>query len=177
MADYVEDEYRIISGQGEVSVKKFKKYQGKSGNTWYLSIQENCADNVYVDQHDPKSDGFGGAVLTFELEDGTVDKVKGPWHSNSEAFSRDTGINITNKHLSFVVISKERGQDKNYRTVMKDVLYQDEKPTLGIYDRYKELAKPFIEEAVKSGTSLFYYSKGVGSSSSGSIVWKGKYNA
>lgn len=174
MADFVIDEYRMFSGQGEVLARKFKKYQGKSGNTWYLSIQENCADNVYVDCHDPRSDGFGGVTLTFELEDGTIDNVKGPWHSNSEAFRKDTGIDINNKHLTFVVISKERGQDKNYRTIMKDVLYKDECPTLGIYDRYKEIAKPFVEEAIKNGENLYYYSKGTGGSSNGPIVWKGK---
>ena len=177
MTDFVTDEYRMFSGQGAVMERKFKKYQGKSGNTWYLSLQDNCADNVYVDQHNPKSDGFGGATLTFELEDGTIDSVKGPWHSNSKAFSKDTGIDITNKHLTFVVISKERGQDEKYRTVMKDVLYEDEHPILGVYDRYKDIAKPFIEEAVKNETNLYYYSKGTGGSSNGPIVWKGKHRA
>lgn len=163
--DYTIKKMRMISGQGEVMDRVFKKYKGKSGHTWYIPAnQENVGDNVYVDTHNPKSDGFGGATLPFRLEDGTVDRVKGPWHSNSEAFSYDTGINITKTHLTFVVISRKRDQDEHWNTVMKDVLYIDKEPTLGDFDRWKEIAQRFKDEP-----QLYYYSESRGGSSCGPI--------
>jgi hypothetical protein len=155
----------MISGQGEVVRRIFRKYEGKSGNTWYIPInQENVGDNVYVDTHDPKSDGFGGATLPFHLEDGTVDRVKGAWHSNSKAFTKDVGIDITKTHLTFVVISRGRDQDGHWNTVMTDVLYKDDAPTIGDFDRWKEIAKQFKDEP-----ELFYYSASSGGSSCGPI--------
>jgi hypothetical protein len=157
----------------KTSSLKYEKYQGKK-YTWYVPNFPNCADGIHVDMHNPRSDGYGGATLKFTLVSGEVDSVKGPWHSNADALLADTGIDITKKYITFVVVSKERDQDERYRTIMKDVVYIDLYAEIGDFDRWKECAKPFVEEAVNSGKSLFYYSESSGGSSCGPVVFEGK---
>jgi len=71
----------------------FKKVVGKKA-TWYVTGNPK---EIYVDTGDPESQGFGGAICMFTLEDGTKEQVKGPWHSNSEALFKDTGLDLRNE--------------------------------------------------------------------------------
>lgn len=152
---------------------RYVKYIGKK-YTWYVPNIHNSADLIHVDTHNKNSEGYGGSFRTFNLVTGDSEKVKAPWHSNSEALKDDTGVDLTRNHLTFVVISKGRAQTKDYKLVMKNVLYIDQKPQIGSFVRHKEHAKPFVEDAMKNGESLFYYVESSGGSSCGSIVWKGK---
>lgn len=130
--------------------------------TYYVPVDspEPGAD-VHVDLHDPRSQGYGGQTLEFPLEDGTVDKVKGPWHTNSDALFSDTGLDLRDQHLTFVVLAREW----NTRTgELEDVLYQDPAPIVGSFDRYKAIAEQF-----RSEPTLYAYSQSSGGSLTGCL--------
>jgi len=174
--DYKIENQPMICGQSEAASRKYKKFQGKSGRFWYVSVQENEGDNVYVspDVRETKPgyrgfQGFGGATIPFELEDGTVDHVRGPWHSNCEALFQDTGYDARDKHLIFGVIARDFGPDPDNpwgQGIMIDVIWMDEKPTVGSFDRVTELAK---EIANKEGKPVICYSRSTGGSSRGQV--------
>jgi hypothetical protein len=136
------------SAQGEQASKRYKKIEGKN-KTWYVAIQGNSADNIYVDTHDPKSEGFAGSTLEFQLEDGTIDKVKGPWHSNSESLLSDTGYDITDKHLTQGIIALDSTNKETGPwgvTIHNDILHYDEIPVIGDFDRIPNMAQEFANK-------------------------------
>jgi len=152
------------SGQYEQSIRKYKKIQGTSG-TWYVAIQDNIADNIYVDSHDPKSQGFGGATLEFQLEDGTTEQVKGPWHSNSNALFNDTGYDVRDKSLTRGIVAKSMNYDKSdFIPIYTDVLHYDEQPVIGNFYRIQKIAEKFSKE-LKCNIYYAVISSGGGSSS------------
>lgn len=164
--EFVTDDYQMFSGQGEAVRQKYHKYIGKSGNTWLVADSEWAAENVYVTDS-PKNNGtqgFGGAVLKMPLVNGEIFELKGGWHTNSDALFSDTGIDIRNKYRTFVVLAKERFSldDGTWRIGFKGILYKDKEPTLGHFNRYKDLIKQYPE-------AKYYYSSSRGGSSSGSI--------
>jgi len=78
---------------------KFKKYIGKSGRTWLVGISNDelhveILNKIYVSAHKGDAGGFDGSTLQFQLEDGSIISLKGPWHSNPTAFTEDTGIEL-----------------------------------------------------------------------------------
>jgi hypothetical protein len=78
-------------------MSKHRKIEGRSGEDWYVDVDElNAASHLHQTDKKPKGPGsfrgYGGSTLKFEMEDGTVKEVVGPWHSNSTAFFKDTGI-------------------------------------------------------------------------------------
>lgn len=151
----------IICGQAEASSKVYRKVEGKR-DTWYIPLNDWPTEGIQIDTHNPKSDGYGGATLSFTLEDGTIDKVKGPWHSNSDSLFEDTGIDIRNTHRSRVVLFLSRGRDLD---TYNDVVYFEESPVIGAFDRYEEVCAKFQEE--NPGVQFYYLSITHGGSSSG----------
>jgi hypothetical protein len=108
-----------------------RKIEGKKG-TWLVPVNIiNPADWVHVDTHDPKSRGYGGGMLEFELEDGTTYAVKGPWHS-SGVFD-DTGVLIADLHLTRLTI---RENDKDGK-----ILYEEKEPVLGPFMRGERIGQ------------------------------------
>lgn len=78
---------------------KFKKYIGKSGRIWLMGIcddefQAEMLNEIYVSTNEGDTEGYSGGTLQFQLEDGSIMSLKGPWHSNPNAFTRDTGIEL-----------------------------------------------------------------------------------
>tara|TARA_R110000782_G_scaffold270483_1_gene371773 strand:- start:5766 stop:6302 length:537 start_codon:yes stop_codon:yes gene_type:complete len=92
----------------------YRKVIGKAA-TWYYAInKENSADFIYASTRN--KEGFGGRELQFELEDGTVDIVIGPWQGAASSMKQETGVDITNKHLmSFVVCEKYKYAEGHYQ--------------------------------------------------------------
>jgi len=169
--DWISEHYQMFSGQGEAAEHIYRKYIGKSGNTWLVSTDEHAAENVYVTNNPQNTtsskqgfEGFGGATLRFKLEDGSIFEAHGPWHSGSDGLFKDTGIDIRNTHRTFVVLGMVRDYyGSGYgRTIIRDVVYKDTVPTLGRYDRYKELIRAHPQ-------ALVYYMSSKGGSSCGPI--------
>jgi hypothetical protein len=164
--DYIEEPYSMICGSYDAEIRKYKLYVGKSGRRWLVAIQPNEADNVYV-EGGPNSDGFAGSILSFTLESGEVISLKGPWHTNADSLFNDTGIDIRDKHLTFVVIGLDRTHtDRGYRTVIKDVIYKDKEPTIGAYYRGTKIAMQLAKELNRP---VMCYSKSENGSSSGLV--------
>jgi len=147
--EFVTEDYRMFSGQGEAVSNKYHKYLGKSGNTWLVADNDHAAENVYVTANPKniKGNGFGGATLKMPLVEGGEFLLNGGWNGNSEALFEDTGIDVRNQCRTFVVLSKEMvyTDDDTYRTILRDIVYMDKEPTLGLFSRNKELIKKFPE--------------------------------
>ena len=105
--DFVVGRQPIICGSAEAESRKYYKYVGKSGKIWLVADQEDAAANIYA-EGGPNSDGFGGRTLTFQLVNGSEIKLKGPWHTNAQALFEETGIDVRDRHYTFVVISRRR---------------------------------------------------------------------
>lgn len=158
----------MFCGQSEAISRKYHKHVGKSGNIWLVADQEDAGADIYVTNNPQNTtsrnqafEGFGGATLSMPLVDGTTFELRGGWHSNSDALFNDTGVDVRDKIFTFVVLSKGLDFDKkSYGRILTDVVYQDEKPTLGNFYRYKDLIKQYPE-------ANFYYSESKGGSSSG----------
>tara|TARA_R110000850_G_scaffold270524_1_gene403606 strand:- start:885 stop:1400 length:516 start_codon:yes stop_codon:yes gene_type:complete len=102
----------MISSQGEVQERVFEKVQGKR-YTWYVAMQEDRADNVYVSTENKQ--GMGGAVLPFKLQDGSIDQVQAPWHSSSCSLLEDTGLDVTNtSRLSYIISEVRESPTEHY---------------------------------------------------------------
>lgn len=166
--DYIIERQPMFSGSYEAENRKYRKIIGKSGRIWLYAIQDNPADNIYV-SGGSNSEGFGGRTLSFTLEGGGKAELKGPWHTNSDDLYSNTGVDLRNKHLTFVVISKGRQHvlTKNgWKDVMIDVLYKDKQAIVGEFDRGKKLAQSI---ANKLKQTIYCYSQSQGGSSNSPI--------
>ena len=136
-----------ISGQGEAQSKVFRKVVGKRG-TWYVAIQENSEDNIYVVTNN--KDGMAGATLKFTLEDGSVEDVHAPWHSNGEDLFRDTGIDVRGQsyHTYVISLGKHRSEGTSWSRpdVHTEVLECASEPILIGHEEIKERAKKFAQQ-------------------------------
>lgn len=163
--DFVIGRLPMICGSAEAESRKYHKYLGKNGRTYLVADQPDAGANVYV-EGGPNSDGFGGRTLTFQLVDGGQVKLKGPWHTNSGDLFANTGVDVRDKHYTFVVISRRRESGEHYESVMVDVLYKDDEPQLGSFHRGDELARQWAREI---GAPVFLYSASSGGSSCGQV--------
>lgn len=164
MSDFKLPGYSMISGFGEQQdIKLYRRVpctNDRKGAWFYPVDHDEPGAHVYFDPFDNKSQGFGGATLSFPCDDGVTYNVKGPWHGNTESLFEDTGVDLRDKHRTFIVLSKDRILE-GYTTVMKDVVYQDPKGGIvGKFDRWEELVKQYPE-------AKFYYSASRGGSSCG----------
>ena len=160
----------MICGQYEAEIRRYKKLKGKK-TTWYVSTDINAADNVYAcpdeEQNRPGYGGFrgfGGATLSFELEDGIIDQVTGPWHSNSHSLYADTGYDIRDKNITQGIIAKNRVGKDFYNSVYSDILHYDEIAVIGLFNRIEDMAQEFAD---KLDREVYYAVKSNGGGSSG----------
>ncbi len=164
MADFITDSYRMTSGRAEAAERKYHKHISGTDRIYLVADQPNAADNIYV-SGDEGSQGFGGSTLSFTLVDGTEMHLKGPWHTNSHLLKVDTGIDIQDKHETFVVVARDQ-EYVDGRTILKDVLYQDAEPTIGFFERGKPIAQKYANEL---GVPVYLYSQSRGGSSCGPV--------
>lgn len=153
--------------------KIWKKIEMDDGKVWLIPTNvPNPGDFIhYWNPNEkptrPTLQGYGGRTLKFVLEDGIIFECSGPWHSNSDSLYENTGIDLRDKHMTFVVISKEEEFDSvEMNTIMLDVLYIDNEPNIGNFNRGEILAKDF---ANKIGKTVHLYSQSKGGSYCGSI--------
>lgn len=108
---------------------------------------------------------MGSRTIPIKCTDGTTIDIQGPWWSNSDALFSSTGIDVRNTVLSFVVISRDI-EYVNHSAILKDVVYKDDAPTIGSWDRYRTVAKS-IFKALPSEDKLMIYHRTQGGSSYG----------
>jgi hypothetical protein len=138
------------SGRAEQASCKYKKIHGKSG-VWYVGIQPNEGDNIYFTKNNGKySDGFAGSVISFQLEDGSVEEVQSPWHSNSKSLLSDTGYDTTQKHYTLGIIALDSNPSEIFMgTRHEEVLHFDEEPIIGDFSRIEIMAQDFANKLGK----------------------------
>lgn len=171
---------QMISGMHELEIRRYKKIECARG-VWFVALQPNEADNVYF--HNPKdknSDGFGGATLAFELEDGSSYQAKGPWKGNAGNLFKDTGYDCRNKSQTFVVIGRTERHDKSIKgpygwaaRVITDLVHRDpDGGAIGHFDRYKQILADLPDG------DYSYYQESTGGSSGGRQTvdewWRGE---
>ena len=153
-------------GMTEVKRRIFKKVETNK-KIWYIPIQDNVADDLHVFiKGTGKLDyfeGYGGAIIDFLLEDGTIDKVKGPWHSNPDSLLQDTGIDVRDKTITIGAIGRSRVFDDDNEFI-EDILHEDKDWVLGSFRRIKNMAQQFADEL---GIKIWYYSQSSGGFTTG----------
>lgn len=140
------------------SIYTYNKIKGRSGDIWYYKDGKFAGDYIYVSNNDKS--GFYGHIICFKLVNGKVDEIVGPWHSNSETLFADTGINLTNKHATFIVLAKTK-----HDNVLNDIIYTDEFFIESEFNRYKILAEYYSKLC---NCDIYYYQEYSG----GKIVGK-----
>jgi len=108
---------------------------------WLYGEIENAGDHVFFkDKRSTKSDGFGGATLTFPLEDGSMMRLQGPWHSNPDSMKAQTGVDLTKRHLTFSIIARQRLHSRRGE-VYNEILGGDDWPVVDEFDFGEKRAK------------------------------------
>lgn len=154
--------YSMICGPYEAEKRRYKKYIGKSGRIFLVAIQEDSASNIYVFHPlDHNSEGFGGRTLEFKLENDSIVKAKGPWHTNPDDLYNETGVDIRDKHFTRTVVGL--GRDLGGIT---DVIYCESKPILGEFNRGNKITQGLAD---KLDTVVYYYIITSGGSSNGPV--------
>jgi hypothetical protein len=159
---------RMISGQAEAQIRTYEMYVGKSGRAWFVPyLQTDKADNIYVtDSADwlKRGNGFGGTTLRLNLKDGSDFALRGGWHSNAEGLLEDTGVDVTDTHLTYGAVGLSRVENA-YMTI-GDLIYKDEEPTMGKYNRIRTIA---VEYANEHNVTVYYCVQSTGGGSCGPI--------
>ena len=137
-----------ISSQGWASLSEitFKRVDCKRGVYLIPTGIRGIGHHIHFDDpKDTKSQGYGGSVLEFRLEDGSIYSAKGPWRCAHSYLLADTGIDLSQEYVTRVAIANFYSGDSYDGTQMLyDVVYLDpEEGVLGKYDRYKDLITQF----------------------------------
>jgi len=116
---------------------------------WLYADIANSGDYIFCSS-DKRDRGFGGSSLSFKLshELGSISLI-GPWHSNSDALYRATGIDIRDKHLTRVMIIA-------FDEAKLDVLVEETEPQIGAFHRGYEMAQKLRESLDKASAIKLY---------------------
>ena len=153
----------MVSGVGEQkSISEYELHAEVVGPTvarnWlFPSNLPNRAEHIYVDNPNRKEDGFGGRTMEFPLGNGRTYEATGPWHSNSIALFKATGVDIRNEFFTEGCVALTRVTLREGYNQFKYVLIQDEEPVLGNFHRNQCVAKLMAQYI---DIPLYYYSNG-----------------
>jgi hypothetical protein len=153
------------SGMVEAAKNKYHKHVDSDGTIWLVADGPGKGDAVYC-SGGPGSQGFGGATLRFELVDGGVEMLTGPWHTNADALFSHTGVDVRDQFLTFGIVAEEREHvagrwGANY---YDKIIHHDSEPIVGTYDRIHNIAKTWAKE---NGKVCYYAFITPGGGSSG----------
>lgn len=150
----------------EVDVRTFNMVMDHERKVvWFYTLEDyDPAGHIYCHHYeDEESKGFGGRTIVFNIGKSGQYHAAGPWHSNSDSLFEHTGVDLRNKHLTFVCVARHRVFEQN-DTILEDILYIDKLPTLGKFDRGKEIAQKLADELK---VPVCRYSESTGGSSCG----------
>lgn len=152
--DYQANKQSTVCGFKEAESSIYSLHIGKTGYRWLLSTRDNCADEIYVEI--PHVPGFGGADIEFTLIDLTSLVIKGPRHSNCDAFFLDTGIDVRDKCRTFGVIAEKFGKKPRFTDppLLLNVIHIDTQPQIGAFDRIGVLAQQLSD--IRKKEFVFY---------------------
>lgn len=157
-----------ICARPDADTCKYRTLKGKSGKSWFFKIGKFAAHRIYV-EGGPNSEGMGGALCSFELEDGTTVQTKGPWMTTAENLFNDTGFDLRDKYATRITMARQVDYPKNHYYGMPnmiDVVHHEEDFIEGTFHRPNELAQNL---ANKLGEKLYYFIETGGGAQSGWI--------
>ena len=164
--EYIFGQYSMVSASDEARKCIYRKVDDKRGNVWLIPINDpDPSSRIHIDNpRDCNSDGYGGRILTFSLENGEEYKAKGPWNTGADSLFAATGIDLRDTVLTQVIIGLDRiFQPKG----IKDVIYLEDKPQAGRFSRGESIASNFAD---RLGRPVLKYSKSSGGSSTGFVA-------
>lgn len=127
----------------DIPVPLFHRRNDNRG-TWLYPADPNFPDAAhfiyYRHDGDFRSDGFGGATLTFATPEGEV-SLQGPWNSNANSLYAATGVDLRDCHLTRGIIALGREYSGVGAATYRDVLHLDSDWTRGRFSRIEDLAK------------------------------------
>ena len=86
----------------EYQKKLFTSVVGKNGRTYFYNADPR---SVWVEGN---GEGAGGRTLAYEMMDGSVEELQGPWNTNPQELLEQTGVDLTANFFSYgFVIRKE----------------------------------------------------------------------
>lgn len=131
---------------------KYRKYDLPDGGVYLAGIDKKgniCTHSLYY-RANPKtekhSEGFGGSILTFDLEDGSDIKLQGPWNSNSDHFFQSTGVDVRRNIPTVVWLTQKRDVLSSRDVEESDVLYREDEPVFGSFYRELRVAEKYFED-------------------------------
>jgi hypothetical protein len=149
------------AGIVETYDRKYHAVEVREGEYYLYADQENAADNVYHGYTNRQQEGFGGRHITFELVDGGEITLKGPFHCGGGGLLKH-GIDLSNKYLTFGVISKKRERTKHFMCdEYRELVHLDGDWVLGKFHRIEELAQELANE---HGCKMYFYARSQGGS-------------
>lgn len=160
-------EYRQTSA--DPSAQKdapYRKVMGKSGKAWFYVPGRFAATAIYVDGG-KGSQGMGGRVCQFKLEDGTTFDSIGPWMTGPDGLFKDTGIDLRNQCATRLILARKVHYPKDtyaFRPDMIDVVYHEPEFVEGTFNRPNELAQKIVNEM---NEPLHYFIESFGGAQSG----------
>ena len=155
---YKEEDTNSFSASSAVEFKTYRAH--KRGNkTWFVPIN---GDPNMILYHDPADqEGFGGREIAILIKGGDVQRVKGPWQVNADALKKDTGIDLTDRYVTFGFIAdiiENRFHEKGL-CIGKGMHYKDTEPTIGPFDRIEKLAQEYANR-LERRVAYFFRSQG-----------------
>lgn len=147
---------------------KYTCYQDRNDRKRLWLVAANVvapADHIYVGYREyTGSQGFGGRRMVFNLTDqNRAVTLQGPWHSNSDAFYENTGVDIRHLHYVQLVVGLSRERGPSYRETLTNIVYF-ELPGVRAFDGYKATMKSLYEQ---HQVPLYYWHGGSGGSTYG----------
>lgn len=139
----------MTSSQGEAAGRSgYRLATGNDGWIWlYAPNDADPGNTIYAhNPADANSQGMGGAWIEFKTGVAGIYRVKGPWKANSSRLFDDTGVDLRDKRLSFVVLSLDADLSRYPRVICRDVIHVDSAPMMGTFDRGKLLAQRYADE-------------------------------
>lgn len=149
----------------------YRKIKGKSGQTWLVAIIPEAASELFVTNNPSNTTGrgggygFGGATISFKVDNGDQFDAHGPWHSNADSLFEDTGLDVRSLHLTRVWVAEGRdfGPGLSMRTVPSGAIYyQENSPAMGTFHRGQRIAQAIADLYQKE---VWLYSESNGGSS------------
>lgn len=156
----------MLCGSALAEEKTYRMIKVAEDRVWLVPTDGDPNRIQFHNPLDTKSEGYGGSVITFHLEDGSIYEAKGPWNSNPGALKKDTRIDLTQNFVTWGLVALERGCDEDYNSVFKDVLYIDKEPVKGSYNRIERMA---LQLAKELGRRVYYLTTYEGGSIHGPV--------
>ena len=138
------------------TIHTYKKVIGRNNSVWVYANIPHAGDYIYSRAND--NEGFGGRLLTFDLEGGSKVLLRAPYLLSSYALWESTSVDLREKHMTQGIIARHH-KEVLYQTPKYTTVYHyDDAPVIGAHDRIERMAEIIARER---GHSVAFAARGV----------------